>query len=832
MLFCSGRSGLFRLCARAFCTALLLLIPTLAHAGIIRGTVTDTSGATVKGATIVLTNDAKYVGTTVSGADGSFQFVTGQSGRFALLITAQTFRQLEPPAFYADATANIERTLVLEPEWVRQAIVVTATGSPTPQPQTSESTAVLAQLDLGELTDFTSALQMMPGTAVIQAGQRGAQTSLFVRGGPSDANKVLIDGVSAGDLGGRFDFGPVSTLGVQSAEVYRGTNSSLYGADADSGVVALRTERGTTSFPTLRLAGDYGNFFTSQERAELAGARNKLDYFGGFSWLQTSNSLPNSQFHAATATGNFGWQPRTSTQLRGTVHYGVDATGVPNAWQFYHVAADEKEGDQDLFLSGSIDHQTTLDWHNSLRYGATRKREHLTTFAPSGQLIEYNTDFGLSAYFGNAVTFTGANGYTASGRAMLSFPGKYPSHTQLVSNRDQLVYQGDYRFTPHITGLIGFQYEDERGSEPGSTYYPPVQRNNYDYHAAVHGDFKNRFFYTLGGNLAHYSLFGTQTSPHAGISYYLLRPKPGVFNGTRLTFNFGDAVREPTLTDQDDSLYTFLKNNGGESSITQLHIAPIGAPTTRSYEGGLEQAFLGDHILFHANYFHNQFGRQIEYVGLNLVPALLPNLTPTQQQQLEAFLQNNYAYELTLNSEAYRAQGIETTVEGGIGRSIFLRGGYTYLDAVVQRSFTNDDAALLGPVPTYNGIPLGPYSPLKGARPFRRPPHNGFISASYAGHKWTVLSTTAFSSRSDDSTYLASEDLSGGNTLLLPNRNLDHGFAKLDLGGSYQFYKRLGVYGQVENLLSDQHLAPIGYLSLPFNFRAGLRIRLSKSAGE
>jgi len=61
--------------------------------------------------------------------------------------------------------------------------------------------------------------------------------------------------------------------------------------------------------------------------------------------------------------------------------------------------------------------------------------------------------------------------------------------------------------------------------------------------------------------------------------------------------------------------------------------------------------------------------------------------------------------------------GVETTVEGGIGRNIFLRGGYTYLDAVVQRSFANDDVALLGPVPTYggipNGIPIGEDSPLQ-----------------------------------------------------------------------------------------------------------------------
>ena len=86
----------------------------------------------------------------------------------------------------------------------------------------------------------------------------------------------------------------------------------------------------------------------------------------------------------------------------------------------------------------------------------------------------------------------------------------------------------------------------------------------------------------------------------------------------------------------------------------------------------------------------------------------------------------------------------------------------------------------------------------------------------------------AFSSRSDDSTFLGYADLQQGNSLLLPNRNLDYGFAKIDLGASYQFLSRMSIYGQAENLLSNQHIAPIGYPSLPFNFRVGLRIQVGK----
>ena len=146
----------------------------------------------------------------------AFRSLTGGDGRFFLVVSAKSFRQLHTPDFYAGRLDSVERNLVLEPEWVRESIVVTATGTPTPQPQTSAATSVLGPLDLALRYDLVSPLRLMPGTTVAQDGQLGAQSSLFVRGGDSDSNKILLDGVSIGDMGGRFDFGPLSTTAVES----------------------------------------------------------------------------------------------------------------------------------------------------------------------------------------------------------------------------------------------------------------------------------------------------------------------------------------------------------------------------------------------------------------------------------------------------------------------------------------------------------------------------------------------------------------------------------------------------------------------------------------
>ena len=182
-----------------------------------------------------------------------------------------------------------------------------------------------------------------------------------------------------------------------------------------------------------------------------------------------------------------------------------------------------------------------------------------------------------------------------------------------------------------------------------------------------------------------------------------------------------------------------------------------------------------------------------------------------------------------LNSLAFRAQGIETELQYQPTRRIFLRGGYTYLDAIVEQSFSSDAVAAQGGYASENpnipGIPIGE-SPFVGARPFRRPPHTGFFAVQYIGSKFTAAFKGALASRSDDSTFLDYSDLAGTDSMILPNRDLDFGYAKLDANFTYAVKPRVTVFSQLDNLLSQQHIGPIGYPGLPFTFRSGLKVRI------
>ena len=121
-------------------------------------------------------------------------------------------------------------------------------------------------------------LREVPGLTLVPSGGRGGTTSLFTRGGESDHNLILIDGVKVNRAGGAFNFNDLTTLGVGRIEVVRGPQSALYGSDAMSSVIQLLTPRGQGP-PRASLGFRAGNPDTFEERAGRLGRNEPV-------WLQ------------------------------------------------------------------------------------------------------------------------------------------------------------------------------------------------------------------------------------------------------------------------------------------------------------------------------------------------------------------------------------------------------------------------------------------------------------------------------------------------------------------------------------------------------------------
>ena len=815
MIPCSHRGGRsVRL--SLVCLPLIFAIPLLADGtASVHGIVKDTLGAVISGATVELVQGTQVLVSGKTDTQGKYDLQAPASGRYQVQASAHSFAAVRSQAVYLAPSGDAEIDLTLNPGLLAETVTVTATGTPTPDAQIGSAVTVVGQDQFPYALNVREPLQLIPGVQVVQSGGNGSTSSLYIRGGDSDSSKVLIDGLPASFIGGTTNFATDPAVGVGQIEVLRGPNSELYGSDALAGVVSMTSAHGSTRLPEITYAADGGNFGTDHQEGTLGGVYRQFDYFSDFAVLNTSNSEPDSSFHQATYAGNFGWSPKAGTSLRITLRHVFDHAAIPNAIELYGIPDAAGQTDKDLYAGATFENQTTKRWHNLLRYGRVRLRQLYTDYAPTGIPYDAFNEGYPSWYIGAPVTLRGANGYTVSGQAVFQYPGIYPSLSVSTTNRDFVYAQSDYRFNPHLLALFGFKYENERGESDSTGFSAQaVARGNYSYTMQLGGDFFHRLYYTLGSGIEDNAVFGIEATPRASLAYYLIRPRGSSwFRGTKLRASFAKGIKEPSLYQQLSSLHDLLQQNGEGDLVSQFGIGPVGAERSRTYDAGLEQNFAHGRGLLSVTYFHNEFSGGVEYVPEQGLVALG---IPTAVAQA-------VPYGAYVNSLTFRAQGAETEAEYKIGRGLFARGGYTYLDAVVQRSFSSD---ALAPSfnPAFPSIPIGVYSPLVGARPFRRAPHSGYLQLSYSHKRWIASFTGTFVGRRDDSDFLYDKD--GGNTLLLPNRNLDAAYQRLDLSGGFQLNRHLQVYSAIENLSSERYAEAFGYPALPFTVRSGIRIRL------
>ena len=228
----------------------VFVFPTLAQSqNILRGKVTDPLGQPVANAKVVVRQDANEIVHADSTGDGTFELSVPNPGRYDVEVEAQGFAaQTVSSVFVAAGKTSEIPTVALSIGPLSQSVVVSATGTAIPVTQVGASISVIDSEQIQSLNklDVLENLRLVPGAQIVQTGQRGGTTSLFVRGGNSDFNKVLVDGIPVNQIGGAFDFAELSNNGVGNLEILRGSNSVLYGSDALSSVVNVTSPRGET----------------------------------------------------------------------------------------------------------------------------------------------------------------------------------------------------------------------------------------------------------------------------------------------------------------------------------------------------------------------------------------------------------------------------------------------------------------------------------------------------------------------------------------------------------------------------------------------------------
>ncbi|MGE5144624.1 MAG: TonB-dependent receptor, partial [Acidobacteriota bacterium] len=215
---------------------------------------------------------------------------------------------------------------------------MTATRLPTSLTSLPVSLSVLNGADLSHagITSVADAVRSIPGTAVVQSGSFGAQTSIFIRGGESDYTKVLLNGVPLNQPGGAFDFAGLTTDNLERVEVLRGPASVLYGSDAVAGVVQLFTrDRRFPGMPAVTIGTRGGTYGTLESYASAAGGSARRGWSVGGSWGTTDGTLPfNNQSRTGAADARVHAAPDARTDVSLSVrwddhlfHFPTDGAG-------------------------------------------------------------------------------------------------------------------------------------------------------------------------------------------------------------------------------------------------------------------------------------------------------------------------------------------------------------------------------------------------------------------------------------------------------------------------------------------------------------------------
>ncbi len=560
---------------RFFCLACILTLAPAAWAADLTLKVVDPQSALVPGASVLLLRSESLppVAVQSTSANGVVRFSGLAAGNYIIRILAPGFAPLR-----ATATVPGELSLQLRIAVATQNVVVSATRTPVPGEETG---AEVSSLEAGQLRNMkpvaeAEALRFLPGATVGEAGQWGGLASLFVRGGDSRYNKVIMDGVTVNDPGGRFNFGVIPMDQVDRLEFVRGAESDLYGSDAMTSVVQTWSREGTTTQPELVFGADGGTFQTAHGYASVSGARGRFDYNLFGDQFNTSGQGPNDAYSNSSQGANLGIVLAPKIRFRLRARHFNDRTGVQSFWDFNGQALlppdrDERARQNDFLSSAELTVNGTRWQHTFTGF------EYHHKLASVDQVMEAGRTTPL---FGN-----------------IDFPFDTVSHI----NRAGVEYQGQYWERSWARLIVGYRFEDENGFV-GDLFSPPLShglRLNHD----VYGQQLlawGRASLVAGLRFTHNGSFGNAVVPRLAPSFLLLRGG-SVFSGTRLRASYATGIKEPLL-EEAFAAGAFLIPNPN-----------LKAEENRAFDAGLEQKLLGGRFVLAATYFHNLFRRQIEF---------------------------------------------------------------------------------------------------------------------------------------------------------------------------------------------------------------------------
>jgi len=248
----------------AFFMFLLCAFPTLSGAqtsttGTVLGTVTDSSGASIVDASVILRNTATNNQTTQStNAAGEYTFVNVAPGTYEVTVKKDGFRTATVTALNVDVTKSYNVDVKLEVGQVTESVTVSTEVRVELQTTNAQVGNVIGGTTLERLPtlqrDASELLTLQPGTTPYDTPANGGfgNNGGTVAGARSDQNAVSMDGIDITDntVGGGAVAANFIPTGVESLEEFRVgvTNSNADFSRSSGGNITLISKSGSNTF--------------------------------------------------------------------------------------------------------------------------------------------------------------------------------------------------------------------------------------------------------------------------------------------------------------------------------------------------------------------------------------------------------------------------------------------------------------------------------------------------------------------------------------------------------------------------------------------------------
>ena len=351
--------------------------------------------------------------------------------------------------------------------------------------------------------DTVQAIARVTGLNVVQSGPSGQQTSVFMRGMNSNHTMVAINGVAIKDhstTGGLHDIGADFIKHVTGIQVVKGSQGTLYGANAVGGVI---------------------NFITTDSYANSISATVGSNNTKGIT-LKIHRNIDN---HSISVIADGTQSDGISVAPSGTEKDGFDANNITinthSKWDEVEIKTTliRRESDADLDSGTGDDLDYTAE-NNMNLYQLSGKVDNSLGF--------YNITFSRTEYDREYVNGTEIDNYDSE------------SNTVLLTNT---ILKGKYDITP------GVEYEEFDGSfKNRGSYTASVDTGGENIGYFVNGNMivSDKLLVSAGVRQDDPSLFGDYTTYRLGGTYDLT-------GALKLKGNYATSVKTPTLYEMHGS---------------------------------------------------------------------------------------------------------------------------------------------------------------------------------------------------------------------------------------------------------------------------------------